>query len=153
MSIISIKHLTKVFSRKVRAVNGVDMEVENGEIFGFLGPSGAGKTTTLRMLATLLPIDSREAIVAGYDIKRQQGKVREHIGYVGYRGGADRLATGREDMVLQGRLYGMEEAAIKTRAGEIIHLLDNAKMAVQDNCLIRTHARRCIFEADGTFAA
>src|ERR1017187_3368988 len=105
--IVSIKKLVKVFGGKVRAVDGVDLEVAPGQIFGFLGPNGAGKTTTLRMLATLLPIDSGEAIVAGFNVKTQPQKVRQHLGYVSQLGGADNLATAREDLILQGRLYGM----------------------------------------------
>jgi ABC-2 type transport system ATP-binding protein len=124
MSIISTKMLTKVFSGKIRAVDSLNLEIEAGEIFGFLGPNGAGKTTTLRMLATLLPIDSGEAMVAGHDVRRQPSRVRQHAGYVGQLGGADRLATGREDLVLQGQLYGMSSSDVKKRTEELIDVLD-----------------------------
>ena len=70
--VLTTKQLRKSFTVKkktVEAVRGVDISVKKGQIFGFLGPNGAGKTTTLRMLATLLPIDSGEAMVAGYDVK------------------------------------------------------------------------------------
>src|SRR5690242_13961371 len=90
--IIETKGLRKSFkSRKtiVEAVRGVDMQVEAGEIFGFLGPNGAGKTTTLRMLATLLQPDGGQALVAGHDLRREPGKVREEIGYVSQAGGVD----------------------------------------------------------------
>lgn len=73
-------------------------------IIGLLGPNGAGKTTTLRMVTTLLPIGAGSAIVAGYDVTGQQNKVRAQIGYVSQLGGADDLATGRENLILQGRL-------------------------------------------------
>ena len=102
----------------------MDLDVNKGEIFGFLGPNGAGKTTTLRMLATLLPIESGEAIVAGIDVRRQPSSVRWHVGYVGQMGGADRLATGREDLILQGRLYSMNSTDVKKRAEELIDVLD-----------------------------
>ncbi len=123
-SIISTKKLTKVFGKKVKAVDSLDLDVEKGEIFGFLGPNGAGKTTTLRMLATLLPIESGEAMVAGIDVRREPSKVRQHVGYVGQLGGADRLATGREDLVLQGRLNGMSSFEVKKRTEEVIDVLD-----------------------------
>ena len=129
MKVISAKRLTKVFAGKIRAVDGVDLEIEAGEIFGFLGPNGAGKTTTLRMLATLLPIDAGEATVAGYDVRREPGKVRQHIGYVSQLGGADLLATAREDLLLQGQLYGMSSANARKRAGELIDILDLADFA------------------------
>jgi ABC-2 type transport system ATP-binding protein len=129
MSVITVKKLTKVFSGKVRAVDGIDLEVAQGEIFGFLGPNGAGKTTTLRMLATLLPVDSGEAMVAGYNVRQQPAKVRQHVGYVGQLGGADQLATGREDLLLQGQLYGMIFAEANKRAGELVSSLDLSEFA------------------------
>jgi ABC-2 type transport system ATP-binding protein len=124
MSVITAKQLTKVFARKVRAVDGVDLDIAAGEIFGFLGPNGAGKTTTLRMLATLLPIDSGEATIAGYNVQKQPHEVRKRLGYVGQAGGADHLASGREDLLLQGKLYGMNAAKAAARAAELVAALD-----------------------------
>jgi ABC-2 type transport system ATP-binding protein len=98
--------------------------VHRGEVFGFLGPNGAGKTTTLRMLTTLLPIGSGAATVAGFDVARQPGQVRKRIGYVSQLGGADELATGRENLILQGRLYGASLAEVAPRADELARLLD-----------------------------
>jgi ABC-2 type transport system ATP-binding protein len=109
--------------KRVQAVDGVDLEVGRGQIFGFLGPNGAGKTTALRMLATLLPIDSGDATVAGYDVKRQQGEVRKHIGYVSQVGGADDEARGLDDLILHGELYGMSFAAARARAVALTKLL------------------------------
>jgi ABC-2 type transport system ATP-binding protein len=129
MSIISAKKLTKVYGGKVRAVDNLDLEINAGQIFGFLGPNGAGKTTTLRMLATLIPIDSGEAIVAGQDVRRHPEKVRRHIGYVGQFGGADGLATGREDLMLQGQINGMSGADAKKRTEELIIALDLQEFA------------------------
>jgi ABC-2 type transport system ATP-binding protein len=120
--VIRTKNLQKSFTVKkqaIKAVNGVDLEVNAGEIFGFLGPNGAGKTTTLRMLATLLPIDDGEAIVAGYDVRTKSAEVRKRVGYVSQLGGADEEATGLEDMVLRGRLYGMTLDQAKDRALEL----------------------------------
>ena len=104
----------------VEALRGVDLEVLSGEIFGFLGPNGAGKTTTLRILTTLLPFDKGEARVAGVDVKKEPQKVREQIGYVSQKGGADRSATGWENLVLQGCLYGMSKQEAKKQANRLV---------------------------------
>ena len=114
---------------RVEAVRGVSIDVAHGEIFGFLGPNGAGKTTTLRMLTTLLPIDSGTATVAGFDVARQPQQVRTRIGYVSQLGGADELATGRENLILQGRLYGASRAQVAPRAQALVELLDLAEFA------------------------
>jgi ABC-2 type transport system ATP-binding protein len=107
----------------VEAVAGIDLTVGKAQIFGFLGPNGAGKTTTLRILTTLMPADSGEARVAGADVRRQPDQVRQRIGYVGQLGGADASATGLENLLLQGRLYGLSAAAARRRAGELIEAL------------------------------
>ena len=131
-NVIETRDLRKSFPAKggpVDAVRGVSIDVRRGEIFGFLGPNGAGKTTTLRMLTTLLPIGSGTATVAGYDVARQPKQVRERIGYVSQLGGADELATGRENLILQGRLYGAARAQVAPRAEELAGLLDLAEFA------------------------
>jgi ABC-2 type transport system ATP-binding protein len=130
--VIRTDDLRKSFrSRKgaVEAVRGVSIEVGRAEIFGFLGPNGAGKTTTLRMLTTLLPVDSGQAWVAGFDVTRQPKRVRERIGYVSQAGGADDLATGRENLILQGRLYGGEPETVRRRADDLAVILDLADFA------------------------
>ena len=113
-------------SRKaeVEAVRGVDLSVGAGEIFGFLGPNGAGKTTTLRMLATLLTPTAGEATVAGADLRREPQQVRERIGYVPQGGSTDPAETGRGELVLQGRLYGMNKSDAQARAAEVLASLD-----------------------------
>jgi ABC-2 type transport system ATP-binding protein len=108
----------------VEAVAGVDLRVEAAEIFGFLGPNGAGKTTTLRMLSTLLPPSGGEATVAGWDLRSEPRKVRERIGYVGQKGGADPMETGRRELVFQARLYGMSGADARSRAGRLLDTLE-----------------------------
>jgi ABC-2 type transport system ATP-binding protein len=108
----------------IEAVQGVDLKVGPGEIFGFLGPNGAGKTTTLRMLATLISPTSGEATVAGADLRREPQLVRQRIGYVPQGGSTDPAETGRGELVLQGRLYGMSKAAATTRAIEVLGALD-----------------------------
>jgi ABC-2 type transport system ATP-binding protein len=124
---IETRELKKTFrSRKntVEAVRGIDLWVEAGAIFGFLGPNGAGKTTTLRMLATLIPPTSGAATVAGVDLRRDPGEVRRRIGYVPQGGSTDPSETGRGELVIQGRLYGMTAAAAKARAAEVLATLD-----------------------------
>src|SRR5690242_12531256 len=123
MAIIETQGLTKTFKsgkKMVEAVKGVDMKVEKGEIFGFLGPNGAGKTTTMRMLSTLMQPTGGSATVAGYDLLRDPARVRENIGYVSQAGGVDITMSGRENLVLQARLYRVNPATAKERAQELI---------------------------------
>ena len=108
----------------VEAVAGVDLDVEGGQIFGFLGPNGAGKTTTLRMLSTLLPPTGGEATVAGCDLLREPARVRERIGYVSQQGSSFDQVTGRQELVIQGRLYGMSRTDAARRAAELLASLD-----------------------------
>jgi ABC-2 type transport system ATP-binding protein len=127
MNPIETQGLRRVFKsrkRTVEAVVGVDLLVHPREIFGFLGPNGAGKTTTLRMLSTLLPPSGGKARVAGFDLLKQQDKVRDRIGYVGQAGGADREITGRLELVFQGRLYGRTAEQARKRAAELIEMLE-----------------------------
>jgi ABC-2 type transport system ATP-binding protein len=100
----------------VQAVRGVDLQVQQGEIFGFLGPNGAGKTTTLRMLATLMEPDGGEATLAGADLRTQPGEVRRRIGYVAQGGSTWEESTAREELVLQGRMYGQRKSVAEQRA-------------------------------------
>jgi ABC-2 type transport system ATP-binding protein len=124
---IETRDLRRTFkSRKseVEAVRGVDLSVGAGEIFGFLGPNGAGKTTTLRMLATLLTPSSGDATVAGADLRREPQAVRERIGYVPQGGSTDPAETGRGELVLQCRLYGMNKSDAQARTAEVLAALD-----------------------------
>jgi ABC-2 type transport system ATP-binding protein len=124
---VRVSALRKTFRTRrgdVEALRGIDLTVPAGVIYGFLGPNGAGKTTAMRILTTLLRADSGEALVAGIDVRRHPGEVRRHIGYVGQLGGADLEATGRENLLLQGRLYGMGAAETARRVDELAALLD-----------------------------
>lgn len=130
-AIIETQDLRKTFklgggkkAQLVEAVKGVDLRVKAGEIFGFLGPNGAGKTTTLRMLTTLIPPTSGKAQVAGYDLMKQSGEIRKHIGYVSQAGGTDQTATGRENLVLQAQLYGMSKRDAEARTKELLVALE-----------------------------
>ncbi|MCL2705159.1 MAG: ATP-binding cassette domain-containing protein [Spirochaetaceae bacterium] len=111
-------------SKPVEAVRGVTLSVEQGEIFGFLGPNGAGKTTCQRMLTTLLSIDGGTATVAGFDVQKKPHEVRKRIGYISQLGGADLPATGRENLTLTGRLYGMKPKDITQKITELSCMLD-----------------------------
>ena len=119
-----LRRTFKTRAGTVEAVQGVDLTVGAGEIFGFLGPNGAGKTTTLRMLATLIIPTAGEATVAGADLRRQAQLVRQRIGYVPQGGSTDPAETGRGELVLQGRLYGLSRADAKSRAAEVLETLD-----------------------------
>ena len=114
--------------KTIEAVRGISLSIKCGEIYGFLGPNGAGKTTTLRMLTTLLPIDEGEAHIVGFDVKKQSQEVRRHIGYVSQLGGADLSATGRENLMLAGRLYGMSREETHKRSNELIHIFDLSEL-------------------------
>src|ERR671936_198960 len=107
-------------TKTVEAVRGVDLDVAEGEIFGFLGPNGAGKTTTLRMLATLIVPDGGDAVIAGVDLRRSPGEVRRRIGYVAQGGSTWDTVTAREELVLQARLYGIAKSTARARAAAAI---------------------------------
>src|SRR3954462_12953684 len=108
----------------VEAVRGVDLRVEAGEIFGFLGPNGAGKSTTIRMLTTLLSITSGSARVAGIDVAREPDLARRRMGVALQEAGLDPRQTGRELLVLQGRLFGLSAREAAARAGELLALVE-----------------------------
>jgi ABC-2 type transport system ATP-binding protein len=121
---IGLRRSFKTRRGEVEAVAGIDLRVEAGEIVGFLGPNGAGKTTTLRMLTTLLEPSGGEATVAGCDLLREPRQVRERIGYVAQGHSTDPTVTGRRELVLQARLYGMDRDAAVARASEVLAALD-----------------------------
>jgi ABC-2 type transport system ATP-binding protein len=109
---------------EVRAVAGVDLDVDEGEIVGFLGPNGAGKTTTLRMLTTLLTPTAGTATVAGFDVATQPREVRRRIGYVSQSGSTAPEALAGEEVVDHGRLYGIPKAQAEKRGKELFAQLD-----------------------------
>ncbi len=106
---ITAEKLVRDFDEN-RAVNEIDLAVDNGEIFGFLGPNGAGKSTTVRMLCTLLTPSAGTATVAGYDVATDPGKVRIRIGVAMQNSALDDRQSGREILDLQARLYGLTRA-------------------------------------------
>ena len=124
---VRARGLIKTFTGRagtVEAVRGVDLDVQAGEIFGFLGPNGAGKSTTVRMLATLTRITGGSAHVAGVDVAADPDGVRRKIGVALQEAGLDVRQTGREILVLQGRLFGLSKKESTDRAEELLELVD-----------------------------
>src|SRR5919202_5708862 len=108
----------------VEAVRGVNLSVAPGEVFGFLGPNGAGKSTTVRMLTTLLTITSGQARVCGIDVAGDPDGVRRKIGVALQEAGLDPRQTGRELLVLQGRLFGLSSEEASERAQQLLALVE-----------------------------
>ena len=124
---IHTEQLTRHFVSKketVEAVKGVDIDVAPGELVAFLGPNGAGKSTTLRMLTTLLPPTSGKAWVAGASITTEPALVRSRIGYIGQGDGAGHSFRLMDELVSQGKFYGMSSSDSLGRAKELIKTLD-----------------------------
>ena len=120
---IAVEGLVRHFG-EVRAVNGVDLNVHKGEIFGFLGPNGAGKTTVIRMLITLLAPTAGRIKVAGYDAVNQPNEVRLRIGAALQDAALDAKQTGRELLRLQGQLYGLSRRQVQQRIADLSNLVD-----------------------------
>jgi len=102
------------------AVGGVDLAVQQGEVYGVLGPNGAGKTTTLKMLATLLPIDGGSASIFGVDVVSAPHQIRQLVGVTGQYASVDENLTGRENLILFGRLLGLSGRQARTTADELL---------------------------------
>ena len=116
---IVAEQLVRTFG-DLRAVDGIDMTVNAGEIFGFLGPNGAGKSTAVRMLTTLLHPTSGRAIVAGFDVATHPDEVRRRIGVALQDAAIDPLMTGNELLRLQAVLYGIPSGKVKSRAADLL---------------------------------
>jgi len=122
---IEARQLVKTYAVRgekhgIRALDGLDISVPRGMIYGLLGPNGAGKSTTVKILTSLARPDSGEARVEGVDVLARPGQVRHMIGVVAQRSGADPTATGRENLILQGRLYGLRGVSARARADELL---------------------------------
>jgi ABC-2 type transport system ATP-binding protein len=122
--------LVKTFG-EVRAVDGVDLAVRTGSVYGVLGPNGAGKTTTIRMLATLLRPDAGEARVLGHDVVREADEVRGQVTLTGQLASVDEDLSGRENLILIGRLLGLKRAEAKARATELLDAFGIAEAATR----------------------
>ncbi|RRD48848.1 ATP-binding cassette domain-containing protein [Arachnia propionica] len=116
---------------EVLAVHGIDLTIDHGETVAVLGPNGAGKSTLMRMLATLLPPTSGTAKVAGFDVTTQSSQVRERIGYVGQGNGAGHTQRAIDEVITQGRIYGLRRAAARARAAELLSILGLEQLAMR----------------------
>jgi ABC-2 type transport system ATP-binding protein len=125
MTAIDVEDLRKDFG-DVQALAGVDLSVPEGVVLGLLGPNGAGKTTLLRILSTLLPPDSGSARVLGHDVVSQPFSVRRAIGLAGQFAAIEEVLTGRENLVMVGRLYGLPRQEAERRADAVLKRFDLA---------------------------
>ncbi|HLR94472.1 MAG TPA: ATP-binding cassette domain-containing protein [Jiangellaceae bacterium] len=117
------------------ALNGFDLMVPPGTVYGLLGPNGAGKTTAVRILATLIRLDGGHAEIAGVDVARQPAEVRRRIGFVGQYAAVDEILTGRQNLVMFGRLFHLSQKAAARRADELLDrftLADAANQGVKE---------------------
>ncbi|HYH90499.1 MAG TPA: ATP-binding cassette domain-containing protein [Solirubrobacteraceae bacterium] len=128
-SAIEAHGLVKTYPGDVRALDGVDLTVASGTVFGLLGPNGAGKSTTVKILTTLSRPDAGGASVAGRDVLAEPVAVRHAIGVVGQKHGTDPDATGRENLVVQGSFYGLTGGELKRRAAESLERFGLASAA------------------------
>jgi len=127
MAAVEVHGLTKTFGsgdKAVRALDRLDLEVPEGTVLGLLGPNGAGKTTTVRVLTTLLQPDGGEARVLGHDVTGEAALVRRMIGLSGQYSAVDENLTGRENLWMFGRLYGLPSRAASARADELLEMFD-----------------------------
>jgi ABC-2 type transport system ATP-binding protein len=125
---IEVRGLTKRF-KDVTAVRDVSFNVAPGESFGLLGPNGAGKSTTIKMLITLLPPSAGEAQVNGFSLGREPARIRESIGYVPQSLSVDGSLTGWENLMIFGKLYGLNRSELKERVPRILDLMDLTEAA------------------------
>ncbi len=137
---VTAEGLIKVYKGRkteVRALDGLDLTVAEGSVLGLLGPNGAGKTTTVRILATLLKPDAGRATVAGFDVVRQAMQLRSVIGLSGQYAAVDENLTGRENLVMFGRLYQLQKDAARRRADE---LLEQFTLADAADRVVKTYS-------------
>jgi ABC-2 type transport system ATP-binding protein len=134
--VIDIQHLTKTYN-SFKAVDDLNVTVDNGEVFGLLGPNGAGKTTTVSMLCTILRPSSGTAKVDGYDIIREPGKVRKSIGIVFQDPSVDDRLTGRENLLMHANLYGVPVSVQREKIERILKLIELEDRA---DDLLRTYS-------------
>ncbi|MFZ1154595.1 MAG: ATP-binding cassette domain-containing protein [Solirubrobacteraceae bacterium] len=125
---IEVQGLMKSFG-EVRALDGLDLIAQQGQVVGLLGPNGAGKTTLVRVLATLLKPDAGAAHVLGLDVRREAAALREQIGLAGQYAAVDENLTGLENLTMVGRLYGASRSSAKARGRELLDRFDLVEAA------------------------
>ena len=128
MEMVKLSGLVKSFG-SVRALDGLDLSAASGTVCALLGPNGAGKTTAIRVLATLTLPDAGDAFVAGYNVLTHPRQVREHIGMAGQHAAVDDDLTGRENLVILGRMYHLGRRAAGERAAELLDQFDLSEAA------------------------
>ncbi len=126
--VLTAERLVKTYG-EVKALDDLTLSVARGSIFGLLGPNGAGKTTLIRVLATLLRPDAGTVTVAGINVARNPDRVRRHIGLAGQYAAVDAYLTGRENIELTGRLYGLSRRDTKARAAEVLERIGLSEAA------------------------
>jgi len=135
MKTVVAENLIKTYNKgKVKALDGLNLDVEEGTVLGVLGPNGAGKTTTVRILATLLSPDSGRATVAGIDVLKHPDEVRKIIGLSGQYAAVDETLTGWDNLIMFGRLYHLSTKQAKERAVELLEqfsLTESAKRPIR----------------------
>ncbi len=149
---IGARALTRRFTvgkQVVEAVRGLDLTIEAGELVAVLGPNGAGKSTTLRMLTTLLPPSSGTAIIAGHDVVADPAGTRRRIGYVGQGRSTGDYFRVRDELITQGRCYGMSRAEARRRADELLAALELEALATRTSETLSGEQRRRLDVAIG----
>ena len=137
MAAIEVEGLVKTYPKGVTALDGLSFSVDEGEVFGLLGPNGAGKSTTVKILVTLSTPDSGRALVAGRDVLMQPDAVRRAIGYVPQNSGVDVNATGRENLMLQGRVQQVPLPELRRRIDELLETFGIGEFADR---IVRTYS-------------
>ncbi len=127
---VSVTGLRKTYAEKV-ILDGVDLTIDEGEVFALLGPNGAGKTTIVRILSTLIPADAGTATVMGYDLRGEAGAVRAVIGVTGQFSAVDNLLTGEENLLLMGRLLHLPATERRARTSQLLERFDLVEVARQ----------------------
>src|SRR5438105_8762806 len=126
--VIEARNLTKSYG-KTQVLKGIDLQVERGTMVALRGPNGAGKTTTVRILSTLLGFDGGTVLVDGHNVRTEARKVRAGIGLTAQSAAVDELLTGRETLVMMGRLYRLTAASARSRAQELLEEFDLVEAA------------------------
>jgi ABC-2 type transport system ATP-binding protein len=127
---VSVTGLRKAYGQKV-VLDGVDLTIQEGEVFALLGPNGAGKTTMVRILSTLIPADAGTTSVRGHDLRSEAAAIRAEIGVTGQFSAVDNVLTGEENLLLMGRLLHLPASERRARAADLLERFDLVEAARQ----------------------